>query len=230
MNSSSTLTGPHLQTYTTLFQHPVSHNLQWRAVQSLFAHLGEMTEESNGNFKVTRNNQTMVLRPSHTKDVAEVEEIMTLRHFLQRSEPTLPVSGEAEAHWLLVVNHHEARIYRTEMEGGSPHRISSHSHDSASRHAPHSKDFSRGQEKPDPNGFFEPVSKALQSGGPILIFGTGTGKSSEMAQFVTWLKLHHPATAHRIVGSVVIDENHLSEGQLLAKARSFYSELTPKVA
>jgi hypothetical protein len=44
-----------------------------------------------------------------------------------------------------------------------------------------------------------------------------------MDQFVAWLKLHHPELAKRIIGSLVVDEHHLTEGQLLAKAREFYS-------
>jgi hypothetical protein len=83
--------------------------------------------------------------------------------------------------------------------------------------------LSRGKEKPDPNTFFEPVAKALQGTGELLVFGTGTGKSSEMEQFVAWLGLHHPELARRIIGSVVVDEHHLTESQLLAKAREFYA-------
>jgi len=83
--------------------------------------------------------------------------------------------------------------------------------------------FSRGQEKPDPDSFFEPVAAMLNGAGKILIFGTGTGMSSEMDQFVAWLNLHHPIVAKRIIGSLVIDEHHLTEGQLLAKARELFA-------
>ena len=91
------------------------------------------------------------------------------------------------------------------------------------RHAHNSKDFSRGKEKPDPNPFFEPVAGVLNGAGHILIFGTGTGTSSEMDQFTDWLKQHRPELAKRIIGTLVIDEHHLTEAQLLAKAREFYS-------
>ena len=46
--------------------------------------------------------------------------------------------------------------------------------------------------------------------------------SSEMDQFVAWVKVHHPKLAKRIIGSLVEDERHLTDGQLLAKAREFY--------
>ncbi|MEO6993263.1 MAG: hypothetical protein ABI273_06520 [Lacunisphaera sp.] len=223
MNSPSSLSGSHLRTYNSIFQHPVSHNLKWHDVHSLFRHLGTLDEEANGNLKATRNGQTLVLHKPLTKDVAETDEVMGLRHFLERSEPAAAATTAGETHWLLVIDHHEARIFQSEIHGAVPQQIIPHEPDDYFRHTPNSKDFSRGQEKPEPNSFFEPVAKALHGGGPILIFGTGTGKSNEMDQFVAWSKTHHPELAKRIIGSVVVDEHHLTEGELLAKAREFYS-------
>lgn len=223
MNSTQSLTGSHLRTYNSIFQHPVSHNLEWRNVRTLFNHIAEVVEQPNGNLRVTRNGQSMVLHTPRTKDVAEVEELMELRHFLERSEAAPLVDTAAQAHWLVVIDHHEARIYRSEMSGTVPERILPHEPSDFFRHAHNSKDFSRGKEKPDPNSFFEPVADALKSAGSILIFGTGKGTSSEMEQFATWLGKHHADISSRVVGSIVIDENHLSEAQLLLKAREFYS-------
>ena len=133
--------------------------------------------------------------------------------------------AETEAHWLLVIDHHVARIFRSEIQGSIPQRILPHDPEDHFRQAHEAKSFSRGKEKPDPNSFFEPVAKALQAAGPILIFGTGTGMSSEMDQFNAWSKIHHPELAKRIIGSLVVDEHHLTEGQLLAKAREFYASI-----
>jgi hypothetical protein len=222
MKLNPSLSSSHQRTYNRIFQHPISHNLEWRDVRSLMGELGQTEEESNGNLKVTRNGQTLMLHPSRKKDVSEMKEIMSLRHFLERSETTPVAEAEMETHWLLVIDHQEARIFHAEMTGAIPQRILPHKPDEFFRHAHNSKDVSRGQEKPDPNSFFEPIVKALQAAGPILIFGTGTGTSSEMEQFVAWIKIHHPDLSQRVIGSLVVDEHHLSEGQLLAKAREYY--------
>jgi hypothetical protein len=222
MTSTASLSGSQLRTYNTIFQHPVTHNLEWRHVRALLAKLGEVAEEPNGNVKVTRNGQVLVLHPSRTKDVAETDELMALRRFLAQSESMASETKESETHWLVVIDHHEARIFRSEMHGAVPQRILPHEPDDYFRHAHHSRDFSRGQEKPDPNSFFEPVARALQAPGRILIFGTGTGMGSEMDQFIAWLRHHHPDLAQRIIGCLAVDEHHLSESQLLEKARDFY--------
>jgi hypothetical protein len=223
MNSTTSLTGSHLRTYQTIFQHPVSHNLGWHDVHALFRHLGKVEEEPNGNLKVTRNGQVLVLHPSRTKDVDETDELMGLRQFLKRSETAPTEANESEEDWLLVIDHHEARLFHSEANGGIPQQILPHEPEDYFRHAPNSRDFSRGREKPDPNSYFEPVARALQAAGRILIFGTGTGMSSEMDQFVAWVEAHHPDLATRIISSAVVDEHHLTESQLLAKAREFYA-------
>jgi hypothetical protein len=227
MNTTASLTGSHRRTYATIFQHPISHNLEWRSVVSLLGCLGEIAEESNGNLRVTRNGHTLVLHPPRTKDVSESHEVMSVRHFLEQSEAPAAAPAGKETHWLLVIDHHDARIFRSEVHGALPVKILPHEPDDHFRHAHHSRDFSRGEEKPDPNSFFEPVARALQPAGPLLIFGTGTGMSSEMDQFVKWLELHHPEQAGWILGSIVIDEHHLTEEQLLAKAREFYAAAAP---
>src|ERR1700733_5830560 len=212
------LPGSHLRTYKTIFQHPVSHNLGWHDVHAMFRQLGQVDEEPNGNLKVTRNGQTLVLHPPRSKDVSETDEGMSLRHFLERPEEIPPAMNDREEHWLLVIDHHEARVFRSEMHGTIPEQILPQEPEDYFRHAHNSKETSRGQEKPDPNSFFKPVAKALQAASHILIFGTGTGTSSEMEQFIAWSEHHHPELAQRFIGSLVIDEHHLTRDQLLAKA------------
>jgi hypothetical protein len=223
MNVTLPLTGSHLRTYDTIFQHPVSHNLSWHDVYSLFRHLGQVEREPNGHLKVTRNGQTLMLRPPHGKDVSETSEVMSLRHFLEKSDAAPAATDGKASHWLLVIDHHDARIYRTELHGAIPEKILPHEPEAHLRLANDAKDFSRGKDKPDPNSYFKPVASALQAGGEILIFGTGTGASSEMEQFIAWLKLHHPDLAGRIIGTRVVDEHHLTGDQLLATARDFYT-------
>jgi hypothetical protein len=222
MTSTSTLTGALLRTYDTIFQNPLAHDLAWRDVHTLFRHLGHVEQEPNGNLTVTRHGESLVLPPPLTKEVAATEELMALRQFLQRSEAARPVAADAAAHWLLVIDHHEARLFRSEMHGAVPQKLLPHEPDRYFRHEQNSQNLSRGKEKPDPNSFFAPIAQALRTVGQLLIFGTGKGHSSEMDQFVAWLKTHHPELAGRIIGSLTVDENHLTDGQLLAKAREFY--------
>ena len=170
--------------------------------------------------KVTINGRVEVIHPQHSKDVGDTDEIMALRRFLKEAQVE-PTAAPEAADYLLVIDHHEARLFRSELQGAIAETILPHEPDEFFRHAHHSRQFSRGQEKPDPNSFFGPIAEALHDAGRILVFGTGTGTSSEMDQFVDWLRLHHTELAERLVGTEAVNENHLTDGQLLSKARDY---------
>ena len=85
------------------------------------------------------------------------------------------------------------------------------------------QDDSNGQRKPERKSFYDAVAATLRPAKEILIFGSATGASSAMEQLLTDLRDHHPDVAGRIVGSVVLNAQHLTEEQVLAKARDFYT-------
>jgi hypothetical protein len=89
-------------------------------------------------------------------------------------------------------------------------------------HEAHAKEFSR-VEKPEANTFFPPIAAALKGATHLLVFGSGTGSSSEMNQFVTWLGQHHADLAKLVLKAVTIDEHHQSDAQILAKARDLFA-------
>ncbi len=96
MKTTTPLTGSHQRTFDRIFQHPISHNLEWRDVHALLGEIGEVAKEHNGSLKVTRNGQTLVLHPTSKKDVTEMDEVMALRHFLERSETAPMETNEKE--------------------------------------------------------------------------------------------------------------------------------------
>ena len=147
-----------------------------------------------------------------------------MRHFLEQSETIPPETDEHDAHWLLVIDHHEARVFRSKIPGAPFQRVRPQNPAENLARTRDSGDVSRGKEIPAANSFFEPIAAALQGAREILIFAAGTGTSDEMNQFIAWLKIHDPPMAERIVGSLVVNERHLTNDQLIAKARDFYAK------
>jgi hypothetical protein len=224
MTTPSSLNGRHLRTYEKIFRHPVSHNLEWRELRSLLDHVGQVTEESNGHLKVIRNGHNLVLHRARSKDIADVDELKTVRHFLQRSETATP-QGNPVGHILVVMSHHEARVFHSDAPGTRPETVKSRDSRYLGNDAD-SKENSRGKELPAIGSYFAPLATALKAASEILIFGHGSGNGNEMEIFGTWLKQHHPELGSRIVGFIVVDEHHQTEGELLAKAREFYARRT----
>src|SRR4051794_36947993 len=171
----SQLAGSHRHAYDALFQHPVARNLQWREVWSMLGVLADAVEGQNGNLKVTRNGQTLVLHRPRGKDLVDAKELGQLRHFLERSEVTPPPQPAADGpHLLVVIDHREARVYRTELRGSVPQTITPYDPHGRGRHLHYVEQDSSGQRKPERKSFYGAVAKALAGAEKVLVFGSGT--------------------------------------------------------
>ena len=216
------LTKAHQSTYDAIFRHPIARNLHWRDVRSMLGELGEVVDQPNGHFKTTCNGETVILHPTNDKNVADVDVLMEIRHFLKRAGMEHTQAAQGGLHLLVVIDHREARVYKTELHGESPRHLTPYDPHGFGRALHYNQDDSNGQRKPELKSFYEAVAKTLHGAEKILIFGTGTGASSAMDQLILDLKHNHHDLAERIVGSIAVDEHHLSEDQLLAKAREFF--------
>jgi len=221
---SATLSKHHQQTYDAIFQHPMAHSLHRRDVTSMLGALADVTDEANGNLKATRNGQTLVLHASRDKNVAAMDELKLIRDFLTRSQTPVTDSPAGAEHFLVVMDHREARIFRTELHGTTPHRIVAVDPQGYGRHLRHVEDDASGQRMPENKSFYEAIVTALHPATEILLFGSGTGASSAMEHLLASLQAHHADIAKRVIGSVTLDIQHLSEDQLLATARDFYEK------
>jgi hypothetical protein len=225
--------GSHRGTYDAVFRRPAAHNLQWRDVWTMLGTVADV-QEHNGTLKATRNGQALVLHRPRGKDLADLKELAQVRHFLERSGAPAPAAASPPAaadgtHLLVVIDHREARVYRTELRGSVPQRITPYDPRGDGRHLHYVEDDSNGQRKPERRSFYEAVAAALAGAEQVLVFGAGTGASSAMDQLIAELGRRHPDLAQRVVASVVVDEAHRTEDQLLAAARDFYAKVPAAV-
>jgi hypothetical protein len=225
------LSAAHMATYDMIFQHPISRNLEWRDLRSMLSALSDSVEEHDQNVKFHRNGQTLVVHPPRRKDFSDVAELMNVRRFLERFAtpgPPAPVVAAADgAHLLVVIDHRLARIYKTELHGSIPQRIIPFDQNGSGRHLHYVENDSNGQRKPEQRSFYAAVAKTLGNAENILVFGSGTGASSAMDQLLGELRQNYASIAKRVVRTIVVDEQHLTEDQLLAKARGIYAEIDP---
>jgi hypothetical protein len=67
-----------------LFEHPVSHNIEWHAVMSLLEAVGSVAEHHDGKIAVTVGSETEFLdRPPH-KDI-DTQMVVDLRRLLAQA-------------------------------------------------------------------------------------------------------------------------------------------------
>ena len=138
-----------------------------------------------------------------------------------RSPPPPPDSG---SHLLVVIDHRQARIYSTELHGSVPHRIAPYDPFGFARDLHYEGGDSTGKRQPERKSFYEAIAKTLKGAKQVLLFGNGTGASSAMEHLVQELNHHYPDVARRVIASITVDEHHLTDNQLLAKAREWFTE------
>lgn len=220
----ATLGHAHRKTYDAILAHPAPHNLHWEEVRSMLNAMAEVVEQPNGKLSVTRNHNVIVLHNSNHKDTG-AQQIAELRAFLTRSAEVSPATDTKGANLLVVIDHHQARVYKTELHGTIPQRIVPHDPDGSGRYLHNVSSDANGQRKPEQRGYYDAIAQSLHGAQSVLIFGGGTGASSAMEHLIGELKVHHKDLAARVVGSIAIDEHHQTEDQLLAKAREYYAGL-----
>jgi hypothetical protein len=76
------LDGHHRATVKKIFQHPVSHNIQWHDVISLLESVADVTEGHGRKFKVTLGPETETLEAPKGSDIDE-QMVIDLRRMLR---------------------------------------------------------------------------------------------------------------------------------------------------
>jgi hypothetical protein len=71
----------HRDTLDKIFEHPTSHNVDWRAVVSLLEAVGSVVQRHDGKFSVTVGTETEIFDRPRDKDV-DVQMVVDLRRML----------------------------------------------------------------------------------------------------------------------------------------------------
>jgi hypothetical protein len=78
---STHLTSHHRTTLTQIFQHPVSHNIEWRDVLSLLEAVASVTEGHDGKYLVVLGSETETFEVPRNKDI-DSQQVVDLRRML----------------------------------------------------------------------------------------------------------------------------------------------------
>jgi len=216
------LSNDHQRTYDAIFQHPITSNLERRDVRSLFEALGTVTDEHNGNLKFERNGQSLILHPPHSNHPAGFEEVTQIRHFLRSSEVSDKSANSGPLHLLVVIEHRQAMVFRSELADSVPEKIVPHSTHRNPRHVHNAQEHGGRQSRPAGPSFYKAIAENLEGADEILMFGTGEGGRKSMDTLLTELRDNYNDLYLKVVGSHEVGGKHLEDDDLLERAREFY--------
>src|ERR1700734_1589013 len=87
-------------------------------------------------------------------------------------------------HLLVVIDHQEAKVYRTEVHGTVPVNLVPYDPHGYKKHLHSAQEWTDGKRQPERKSFYEAIAKTLRGAEQVLLFGSGTGRSSAMDQLL----------------------------------------------
>lgn len=219
----------HLHTLSQIFQHPTSHSLEWHDVIALMEHLGKVEEKDNGNVTFAIKDVSRVFHRPQGKEISETEQVLDLRHFLRSAgvgkygvNASKVTEGEEKLRLLVVVSQQETLVFRSEDKDAVPEHIHPFDPHGLLHRLNHTRGGDFGSRLPENLAYYKDIAQTLTGADEILLMGNGTGASSAMGHLEDFLATNHPELAQKIVGTLKLDLEALTEGQLLQEARRFF--------
>jgi hypothetical protein len=230
-NLNAAVTGLDRRTLDAIFRHPLSHNLSWREVVSLFNAIGGAEEKHNAEFVFRVGDDTFAMKRPHNKDLTGPD-VMDLRHFLTRTgwspSASAPPNADAaapELSLIVVIDRAGAKVYRIDRSVDGGHGVTAYDPKHLLHHLERKMhDEDRDETYPDDERFFEQVADAMSAGGEIVVIGHGKGQSNEADHLSAYLQSHHKQTYSRIVRKIVADLPGLTTQELLELGRHAFGQ------
>ncbi len=97
MSQNTALDAHHRATVEKIFNHPVSHNIQWHDVLSLLQRVATVSEGTDGRYTVTLGSETETFDSPRHHDIDE-QQVVDLRRMLRGAgiTPTSTAGLDAE--------------------------------------------------------------------------------------------------------------------------------------
>ena len=240
----ATLSTAGRRTLQALFRHPIAHNLEWKDVVALFKMLGAVEQQTHDAVVFRIGGAEHRVHKPHSKDIT-VHELLGFRSILTqagcspdaqaRQHPLAaePATVPSPPDLMVTVAHHEARVYRLDMQSAEPldHVITPYDPHHFLHHLTH-KNLSRehGQRAPEDPGFYKRLARTVASARAIVVIGHGAGHSNAADGLLEFLRLHHPDISRKVACEVVADLSNLTPAQLLVLGRHTLSSMTGRAA
>jgi hypothetical protein len=232
------------KTLQLLFRHPIAHNLEWTHVVALFKTLGTVDQKSDNEILFGIGGEHHRVHKPHSNHTT-VDELLEFRRMLTRAGWSPQTLAEAKAgenasrtepaivptppDLLVVVDHHEAKIYHLDVLSADTRAHVTRPYDRHHfRHHLTHKDLSRarGQRAPEDLSFYKSLAEAVASARAIVVVGHGAGHSSAADRLVEFLRLHNADTSRKVLREVVADLSSLTPPQLLVLGRRALSSMS----
>ena len=222
------LNARHENSHDAMSRHPRSHNLESHGVLSLDFVQTDVIEERFGILQVAKDGQEITVQTHECKEAGSIEAILAIRHFLKKLSEMSIASAVADGlDMIVVLDHQEWKIHRTELRRAVPEPIRTHEPEGFGLHSWPEVSESRGKPEPEWKRLDEAIAVRLHGEEPLMISGGSFGKCSETEHVLSDMNQPRHEEDSHIIGSFVVDDHHLCEVRLFTRAKDTSESLLP---
>jgi hypothetical protein len=128
------------------------------------------------------------------------------------------------AHLLVAVSPRAARVYAYELHDSVPQQLVPYDRSGFGRHLHWADDQGgAGRREHGRDQFAGAVANTLRGAGALLLVGNGPGARAAVSGLFEVLRRHYQDLADRVIGSIVVTNEHLTEDELLGAACVFHA-------
>jgi len=132
------------------------------------------------------------------------------------------------AYAVVALTFNSADVYHGDLPGTTPEHIKADTHQGRLSRRHSTRGSAGGRYQRADESYWRTLAEHLQDDRHILLLGHGRGHSNAMVQFVAWAAKHDHRLSERIVGAIEADVEHLTDGEILARAREFFGDQLPR--
>jgi hypothetical protein len=217
-------------TLNDIFEYPISKKLKWHKILILMEHLGDVKTKNNGQVTFTVNGMPRIFHPDKDQDTVDTSEVQEIQEFLESVGIGHNSVIDATPHrrLLVVITRQETRIFRSleQPEKGEKGATAEHLRPDDPHHILHRLNHTDGGNKTahalENVTYYHEIAERLVGAEEVLLMGHGTGAGNAMNHLRDFVTTHYPDIADNIVGSLTLDVEAMTNGQLLHEARQFF--------
>ncbi|MCB0919152.1 MAG: hypothetical protein KDC39_11360 [Actinobacteria bacterium] len=231
--TSGHVSARHRATLEKIENHPASGNIEWRDVISALAAVGDVTERHDGKFLIVLGDEREVFDPPRGKDI-DKQMVVDLRRMIRGIEVPQPqghnsVPPGKDA--IVALDYHRARIFDIARRASAVEDVDAPDPWLLNRHLHHKYYFEHQHydlDQSDTDKMFEAIHADLKPYEHVVVAGHGSGKANAAQVFEKWLAKHHRESTGKIVGTVRIDIDDITDHQLLRWAEEYFGADQPE--
>ena len=147
---------------------------------------------------------------------------MQTMHTIEAAEDHTQADTGETMRMVVVVSQRETTIFSSDEKGTIPEHVHPDDPSGALKRLKQVEGADAASHGIENVAYYKEIADSLAAADEVLLMGSSKGASNAMGHFEDYLTTHHAEIAKRVVGSLTVDRESMTDGELLKEARAFF--------